>query len=34
MTGTAVAGRGVVAAEEEVLGPGDDCTLLGLEGKL
>ena len=30
--GAAVAGRGVAAddAEEAALGPGDDCTLLGL----
>ena len=35
--GVAVAGRGVVVpddeAEEVLLGPGEDCTLVGLRGK-
>lgn len=36
--GVAVAGRGVVVpddeAEEVLLGPGEDCTLVGLQGKV
>ena len=36
--GVAVAGRGVVVpddeAEEVLLGPGEDCTLVGLRGKV
>lgn len=36
--GVAVAGRGVVVPDDEVeevlLGPGEDCTLVGLRGKV
>ena len=36
--GVAVAGRGVVVPDDEavevLLGPGEDCTLVGLQGKV